>query len=65
MCLNDSQAALDGWYSMRINDKPITPEEFIGLIEGVTKEDIIKAANQYTLDTVYSIMPLDTEKGVL
>lgn len=65
LCLNDSQSALDGWYSMRINDKPITPEEFISLIEGITKEDIIKAANEYTLDTVYSIMPFDTEKGVL
>ena len=60
-CLNDSQAALDGWYGMRINNKPITPEEFAQLIDGVTKEDIVKAANEYTLDTVYSIMPLERE----
>ena len=64
-CLNDSQSALDGWYGMRINESPVTPEEFISLIENVTKEDITKAANEYTLDTVYSIMPYGNEKEVL
>ncbi len=60
VCLNDSQAALDSWYSMRIFGDPITPEEYISLIEKVGVEDIIRAANSYTLDTVYKIMP---EKG--
>lgn len=56
-CLNDSEASLDGWYAMRPFGEPISPEEFISLIEKVTKEDIIKAAGLYRLDTVYKIMP--------
>lgn len=56
-CLNDSEASLDGWYAMRPFGEPISPEEYISLIEKVTKEDIIKAAGLYRLDTVYKIMP--------
>ena len=58
ICLNDSQAALDNWYSMRISDDPVSPEDYISIIEKVTIEDVIKAAGLYTLDTVYKIMPL-------
>ena len=61
-CLNDSQSSLDGWYAMRPFGEPISPEEYIKLIENVTKEDIIKAADLYRLDTVYQIMPQD-KKG--
>ncbi len=57
ICLNDSQASLDAWYSMRLGDAPISPEEYISSIEAVTIEDVIKAAKMYTLDTVYKIMP--------
>ncbi|MBE6762515.1 MAG: insulinase family protein [Ruminococcaceae bacterium] len=57
ICLNDSQASLDAWYSMRLGDTPISPEEYISSIEAVTIEDVIKAAKMYTLDTVYKIMP--------
>lgn len=63
LCLNDSQSALDGWYSMRPDDHPITPEEFISLIEQVTAEDIIRAAGLYRLDTVYRIMPSAQAEG--
>lgn len=59
ICLNDSQAALDGWYSMRIFGAPVSPEEYIGFIEKVKAEDVIRAAKSYTLDTVYKIMPRD------
>ena len=59
--LNDSQAALDGWYSLKLNDEPLSPEEFIECLEKVTKEDIIKAANLYSLDTVYRILPKGKE----
>lgn len=55
--LSDSSFALDGWYSTRFEGKPATPEEFISAIEKVTREDIIKAAGLYTLDTVYKIVP--------
>lgn len=62
-CINDSQAALDGWYSMKLTEKPITPEEFISIIEHVTREDIITAAGLYSLDTIYSIMPAGDIEG--
>ncbi len=61
ICLNDSQAALDNWYSLRISDQPVSPEKYISIIEKVTLEEVIKAANLYTLDTVYKIMPLSKE----
>lgn len=63
MGLNDSQAALDGWYSLKIFEKPMTPEEYIDRIEQVTREDIIRAANLYQLDTVYQIMPAKAAEG--
>ena len=61
VCLNDSESALDNWYSMRVFGEPITPEEYISAVEKVTLEDVIKAANLYTLDTVYQIMPQNKE----
>lgn len=61
ICLNDSQAALDNWYSMRISDTPVSPEDYISIIESVTLEDVIKASKLYTLDTVYKIMPQQKE----
>ncbi len=60
-CLNDSQSALDGWYSSKIFGTPLTPEEFAGLVDNVTKEDIIKVAGLYRLDTVYKIMPKEAK----
>ncbi|MBQ4153585.1 MAG: insulinase family protein [Clostridia bacterium] len=62
--LNDSQAALDGWYSLKVVGNPTSPEEFIAALEGVTKEDVIRAAGLYTLDTVYRIVPKGKE-GVM
>ena len=46
---------------MRIFGDPITPEDYIKMVEKVTLKDVIKAANLYKLDTVYQIMPQDTE----
>ncbi|MBQ4130785.1 MAG: insulinase family protein [Clostridia bacterium] len=62
LCLNDSQAALDNWYSMRLSDRLISPEDYAAAIERVTVEDVISAAKNYTLDTVYKIMPME-DKG--
>lgn len=61
VCLNDSQAALDNWYSMRLASNPVSPEKYASLIEKVTLDDVQKAANLYTLDTVYKIMPQSKE----
>ena len=55
--LSDSIAALDGWYSSRFLGESTSPEEFLMAVEKVTKEDVIAAANLYTLDTVYKLMP--------
>lgn len=60
--LNDSQAALDGWYSLKAVGEPTSPEEFITALENVTREDIIKAAGLYTLDTVFRIVPKGKEE---
>lgn len=61
ICLNDSQAALDNWYSMRFSDNPVSPEDYISIIESVTLDDVIKASKLYTLDFVYKIMPQQKE----
>lgn len=61
--LNDSQAALDGWYSLKLFEQPLTPEEYISKIEQVTREDIIRAAGLYQLDTVYQIIPAAPAEG--
>ena len=63
LCLNDSQAALDNWYSMRLSDRLISPENYAAAIERVTVEDVISAAKNYTLDTVYKIMPMEDKGG--
>ncbi len=62
ICLNDSQSALDNWYSMRLGDTPVSPKDYISAIEAVTLEDVIRAAKMYTLDTVYKIMPRGESK---
>lgn len=62
--LNDSQSALDGWYSLKLVDNPLSPEEFSECLDSVKKEDIIKAANLYTLDTVYRIIPKGKENSL-
>lgn len=61
LCLNDSQAALDNWYSMRLSGRLVSPEDYAAAIEKVTIDDIVNAANSYTLDTVYKIMPVDSK----
>lgn len=55
---NDSQAALDTWYSVKICDGvPISPEEVTELISKVTRAAVIKAANGVFLHTVYRLLP--------
>lgn len=53
---SDSLGALSGWYlSQAITGRPQTLEEAAAAIEAVTREEIIRAAGQITLDTVYSL----------
>ena len=52
--VGDSLGALDEWYlSQTVGGSCISPEEESALLEEITKDDIIKAAKQVTLDTVY------------
>lgn len=55
---NDSQAALDTWYSVKVSGGiPLSPEEVAELVANVSKTDVIKAANGVFLHTVYRLLP--------
>lgn len=55
---SDSQSALDGWYAARLTeDDFISPSDLAHIINGVTREQIISAANAVSLCTVYELMP--------
>ncbi len=61
---NDSQALLDTWYSLKIFDgEPAEPETLSGLIGGVTREDVIKAAQGIKLHTVFRLLPKAANEG--
>ena len=52
--LFDSPSSLEGWYTGRLMAKiSSSPEEAIELAKGVSREDVINAANKITADTVY------------
>ena len=60
---SDSLGALSGWYlTQAITGRPQTLEEAAAAIEAVTREELIEAANQITLDTVYSLLGKGTEE---
>lgn len=50
----DSPAAIEYWYMARMFDKNLlSPAEYANAVKAVTKESIIKAANDTVLDTVF------------
>lgn len=52
------QSGLAGWYDARIiSGCDISPEEVAEAVLTVTAEDVIAAANRYTLDTVFALIP--------
>lgn len=52
------QFQLANFYNERIIEgKIITPNDAVALIDSVTKEDIIEAAKDFDLDTVYTLIP--------
>ncbi len=58
--INDSSASIASWYLKQdLMGTDYSPEDEIEMLKAVTKEDIIKAANSLTLDTVYVL----TNKG--
>lgn len=55
---NDSQEALDVWYSVKMaSGKLFSPEDTIELIGKVTKQDVVAAAKGVNLHTVYRLLP--------
>lgn len=52
--VNDSAASIVDWYNGQIlKNTEYSPENEIEMLEKVTKEDIIRAAKSFKLDTVY------------
>ena len=56
--VSDSMDSLQEWYSSQLEeDSFVSPEEYSALISKVTKEDVIRAAQEFALDTVYLLAP--------
>ena len=54
--VTDSPEALDSWFmSQCVSGRYNYPEDFIDEFKRVTREDIIKAAQDVTLDTVFML----------
>ncbi|MBE6798239.1 MAG: insulinase family protein [Ruminococcaceae bacterium] len=52
------QGSLASWYDARaLSDNNLSPEDVVNAVEAVNYEDIIAAANTYSLDTVYILSP--------
>ena len=54
--VSDSPEALVNWYSLQfVNETRYTPENYIDAFRGVTREQVIQAAKDVTLDTVFML----------
>lgn len=54
----DSQGALDLWYVLKItNSKLYSPEDITSMVQKITREDVISAAQGVKLHTVYKLLP--------
>ncbi len=54
--VSDTPEALDSWFSTQIEaDEYLYPEDYIKAFMAVTKEDVINAAKDVTLDTVFML----------
>ena len=61
--VNDSPSGLESYYYRRnMANIPYTPEESIKLIEKVTKEDIMRVAENVFVDTVYFLCGTEEEE---
>ncbi len=59
---NDSQNALDTWYTQKINNEVLyTPDELAQKVAAITKEDVIAAAKGVKLHTVYKLLPKEAK----
>ncbi|MBR2875839.1 MAG: insulinase family protein [Clostridia bacterium] len=54
--VSDSPEALDSWFTTQIGSgEYLYPEDYINAFKKVTKEEVIKAAEEVTLDTVFML----------
>ncbi|MBQ8550544.1 MAG: insulinase family protein [Clostridia bacterium] len=61
--IGDSQGGINAWYASRVFDDSVaTPEDVIETVKKVTREEVMAAAKQVTLHTVYSLMPQEDAK---
>ena len=61
--LEDNPTSLEGWYlTRRLAGLDDTPENVIGGIIGVTKEEVVEAAKKIKLDTVYFLEGVQKEE---
>ena len=59
---HDSQNGLDQWYTIKaVNGNLYTPDEISEKIDGVTKQEIIDAAQSVKYNTVYMLLPKGEE----
>ncbi|MBQ1988934.1 MAG: insulinase family protein [Clostridia bacterium] len=55
---NDSQTAIDTWYTMKVNNTNLySPEDIAERIRMITREDVVNAASGVKLNTVYKLLP--------
>lgn len=59
--VDDTPESALAFYSQFANEPLRTPAQYIAGIESVTREDVIKAANRVTLDTVYFLSSTEKE----
>lgn len=61
--MSDNPGAMVAWYHNQIlDDELLTPEEYIARIDAVSAERVRAAARAYSLDTVYTLCPSETEE---
>jgi predicted Zn-dependent peptidase len=55
---SDSQATLDMWYCLKVNNKALySPDDIAEKVKEITKEDVIAAAKGVKLHTVFKLLP--------
>lgn len=61
--LGDNPAALAEWYLPRVlTDRILTPAHIVSEVQSVTLEDVVKASERITLDTVYTLTAKEETK---
>lgn len=61
--VESDQTSLLNWYSSKaLDEHRMTTQEACGLILKVTREQVIEAANAFSLDSVYRLLPDETAK---